>query len=143
MSIRRLSQGPVHPIVLVSCGWNKPGGRLLEKYRNELWHRVDQVFDSWEHLHWYGIYSQAQEQFLAVYGDRAKVCLRIVAEDIACQARVNEVAHVFVCKSGHHRSVAFIELLLEALRDRTHSLIRMWHLDNRRAEYNYIFSINE
>ena len=132
----RLTQEPVNPILLISCGWNKPEGKLLERYRKQLWHRVDWVFDSWDHLNWYGTNSQAQDQFLALYGNRATRCLWSVARDIATQASIHEVAHVFVCKSGHHRSVAFVELLRKALRDHTQSPIVIWHLDNRHAEQN-------
>ena len=49
--VRRLTQEPVHPII--SCGWDKAGGRLLERYR-ELCHRIDLVFDIGEHLDWHG-----------------------------------------------------------------------------------------
>ena len=137
LPMHRLTQEPVHPIILISCGWNKQGGQLLESFREKLWHRVDEVFDSWDHLNWYGTDPRAQSQFLKLYGNRAKLCLEIVTQDIASQARIDKFAHVFVCKSGHHRSVAFVELLREELHGCTQSPIFIWHLDNRHAEKNF------
>ena len=64
LPMHRLTQEPVHPIILISCGWNKQGGQLLESFREKLWHRVDEVFDSWDHLNWYGTDPRAQSQFL-------------------------------------------------------------------------------
>ena len=137
LPMHSLTQELVHPIILISCGWNKYGGECLEKYEEKLWHRVDKVFNSYEHLDRWGIHSKAQDQFLRLYGNLAEQCLQRVSGDIAIQAGKHEFAHVFVCKSGHHRSVAFVELLRNELQKITKSPIVIRHLDIESSRHNF------
>ena len=46
-----------------------------------------------------------------------------------------DMAHIFLCRSGHHRSVAFVELLYMFLRDRhPKAYVLTWHLDHVSSE---------
>ena len=61
-----------HTVVLISAGWNKQGGDWIQDEMpdvdfNRFWHRIDWIFDSQEHLDWFGTESRAQEQFLRLF----------------------------------------------------------------------------
>ena len=126
-----------HRIVIITLGWNGDGAEYLKTRFpavdwSKLWHRADLVFRDREHLDYYGTDPRAQTQFRTLYPWHADLltalgtkCLRI--------AHRQDCAHFIVCKSGHHRSVCFAELLVAWLfqRDRMAKII-VWHLDHGR-----------
>ena len=63
--------GP-HGVCLVSCGWNKDGAPYLTEWMphgewEEIWHRIDLLFDASEHLDAWGTATIAQNQFRRLY----------------------------------------------------------------------------
>ena len=132
--------GP-HGVCLVSCGWNKDGGRRLTEWMprvewREIWHRIDLLFDASEHLDAWGTATIAQNQVMRVY-TWCTECFKWLEPYILRQTYVDDTAHVFLCKSGHHRSVAFVELLAQDL-EAKHSGLRIWrwHLDHHRQHWD-------
>ena len=88
----------------------------------EIWHRIDLVFDASEHLDAWGTATAAQNQFMRVYPWCIE-CFEWLEPYILRETEVDDTAHVFLCKSGHHRSVAFVELLAQNLQAK-HSGLR-------------------
>ena len=128
-----------HPVVLVSLGWKKEGAKFLKEHFpavdwTVLWHRIDLVFDAQEHLDWYGTDSRAQEQFKQIYPNYEDH-LRFMAEQCLEGSRREDLAHFLICKSGHHRSVCFVELLRKLLNTIAPELrVVVWHLDHTQRE---------
>ena len=65
------SHGP-HGVCLVSGGWNKDGAPYLTEWMphgewEEIWHRIDLLFDASEHLDAWGTATTAPKQFMGVY----------------------------------------------------------------------------
>ena len=134
------SHGP-HGVCLVSGGWNKDGAPYLTEWMphgewEEIWHRIDLLFDASEHLDAWGTATTAQNQFMRVYPWCIE-CFEWLEPYILRQTYVDDTAHVFLCKSGHHRSVAFVELLAQYLQAK-HSGLRIWrwHLDHHRQHWD-------
>ncbi len=152
--------GP-HLVVLISLGvarkcWGRLGSgisRLREDFAPEanfeaLWHRVDRIFDSVEHLDQRGTHLQAQEQFKRLYPEY-RLYLDPVIADIEAGTFEMDRAHFFVCRAGHHRSVALLEIAAQELRERHPDIqIETFHLDNDRIppefpeeEYERLYEI--
>ena len=57
--------------------------------------------------------------------------MRQILEDIHEQ----DMAHFYPCKRGHHRSVAWVEILAARLRDMCPDInfVHVWHLDHTMA----------
>jgi len=130
-------------VVLISLGvarkcWSKRGSgirRLCEDFASganfeALWHRVDLIFDSVDHLDQRGTDLRAQEQFKRLYPDYEWYLDAILA-DIEAGTLEMDKAHFFVCRAGHHRSVALLEIAAQKLRERHPDIqIETLHLDN-------------
>ena len=117
-------------VVLVSAGITKAGGHWL---RHEFpfldssgyWHRIDRIFDHVERLKRYGTTLEAQNQFKECYPGYVRY-LRWATDHLFH-------FNCFICLSGHHRSVAFVELLRQWLLSHFPGLrVVVWHLDHHR-----------
>ena len=124
-----------HGVALISAGWKNNGGNFLKDWMpsvkwNELWHRVDLVFNAREHLDWRGTDTRAHAQFARLYPDFEQYFAALEPYIVQCTFDA-ATAHTFICKSGHHRSVCFVELLGLWLAKRHPRLwIWKWHLDH-------------
>ena len=133
-------------IILVSAGWNKEGGAYIQDWMlsvdfAQLWHRVDLVFDDREHLDWYGTDTRAQSQFKRLYPHHKKYFRALEPYILRCTFKA-ATAHMFLCKSGHHRSPAFVELLGADLEERHPGvLVRKWHLDHNRRAFGKVWNL--
>ena len=137
--------GP-YGIILVSAGWNKEGGAYLKDWMpsvdfTQLWHRVDLVFNDHEHLDWYGTDTRAHSQFKRLYPHYEEYFRALEPYILRCTF-VADMAHIFICKSGHHRSVAFVELFATCLAERHPGmLVRKWHLDHNRPAVGKVWNL--
>ena len=99
-----------------------------------LWHRVDRVFDHTEHLSFWGTHHLAQEQLKRLYPEWEQY-VKVMVEEVRCCSHIDDHAHYLICKSGHHRSVAFLEILAHRLWTLWPSCrLTVWHLDHTRRE---------
>ena len=99
---------------------------------SKIWHRIDRVYDSVEHLCECGTEPVAQNHFRRLYPDHLQQ-IEVLGHNFLQEAKQVDKMHIFVCKSGHHRSVAFVEILREwLLRMRPYLVVEVWHLDHRR-----------
>ena len=134
---------PVHRIVLVSLGWNHRGGAYLRESFPDidwevLWHRIDFVFNAKEHLDYWGVDERAKIQFKGVYPNWEEH-VKFMAEQCLSGARCEDRAHFIVCKSGHHRSQVFLQLLYRELKREWPALsVVIWHLDHTRNEGRHV-----
>ena len=126
-----------HLVCLVSAGWNREGGRYLTQWMpfakwETLWHRIDLLFNASEHLNDWGTATAAQDQFDQLYPWHTE-CFEWLEPYVLQETFVAPTAHSFICKSGHHRSVAFVEKFTKYLRAK-HPGVRIWvwHLDHTR-----------
>ena len=134
-------QGPPHGphfVCLVSGGMKKHAGYMLEDWMpdapwDQLWHRLDDVFIASDRLIAWGTATRAQTQFQQVYPWYSK-CFELLEPYILRNTFVDDTAHVFMCRSGHHRSVAFVELLAQYLKRRYNGIqVWIWHIDHHKT----------
>ena len=97
-----------------------------------LWHRIDLIFNASDHLNDWGTATAAQDQFEELY-PWCNECFEWLEPYVLQETFVAPTAHSFICKSGHHRSVAFVEKFTKYLRAK-HPGVRIWiwHLDHTR-----------
>ena len=132
-AVREPPAAPLSRVVLVSFGLESAGKRELVRIWGKaikaLWHRVDLVFDRTTHLSRCGTKPLAQDEFRRIYPHHVDY-LEEVAAGCLAGARESDYAHFFACRHGHHRSVAFVELLRGRLCEKHHGLVVVvWHLD--------------
>ena len=116
--------------MLVSVGFTKAGGHWLRREfpfldSSGYWHRIDRIFDHVVRLKRYGTTWQAQKQFKECYPGYVRYL----------RWAIDHLFHFncFICKSGHHRSVAFVEVLRQWLLSHFPGLkVVVWHLDHHR-----------
>ena len=111
-------------VLLISAGYLEAGTRWLvdffsngdpseqEQDRHEnLWHRLDVVYNSKGHLCKRGTHPRAQQECERVFGKRFHNAIEMTMYLVKwyALAGVTTIAHVILCAHGHHRSVAHVE----------------------------------
>ena len=124
-----------YSVTLVSAGWSKEGWKYIENWMpnvdfKQLAHRVVLVFDSTDHLNWWGTDPNAQKQFMKLYPDCKQYFVALEPYIRKCTFKSN-IAHMCICVSGHHRSPCFVELFARWLTEKHPQMrINKWHLDH-------------
>ena len=135
------SRGQEPRIVLISLGWNGQSCEYIKfrfpslfvQIEEMLWHRIDLLCDSHEHLCKFGTEEDAQAQFKRLHARYDDYVESLEREIRAGLEQESDVAHFLVCRSGHHRSVALLEILYQSLREELPDTeIITWHLDHFR-----------
>ena len=135
-----------YSVTLVSAGWNQEGCIFLTDWMpfvdfTQLAHRVDLVFDATEHLKWWGTDPEAQKQFMDLYPACEQYFVALEPYIRECTFK-SDIAHMFICKSGHHRSPCFVELFARWLTEKHPQMrINKWHLDHTRRRCGRVWNL--
>jgi hypothetical protein len=128
------------------------GENVVTGMERTLIHRLDFVLTSHTHLRRRGNHNEAQQELLDIYrnviSDLCYQALNIAlkglnsALNMAWTGRISTRSDdkgymlIFACASGHHRSVAFVEILRRILYHHVPtSRVYVWHLDHTRANF--------
>jgi hypothetical protein len=120
---------------LITAGKNKTGCRRLRvtfpSINDSLfWHEVDRIYNKFAHLSARGTTSRAQEELKRIYPwymQAVNYSIELVLEGLP----FGHLAHIIVCASGHHRSVAHAEIIRQELNLRYPNLnVLVMHLDH-------------
>ena len=134
-----IGEPPHGRCVFLTCGWAELGGRWLRDSfpfvrAERLWHRMDLIFNKNEHLCARGTSRAAQDHLAQLYPDSLPDAVKCAIELALAGLPHGKLAHVFVCKHGHHRSVAFAELVARQLRNLYPDIVvQLYHLDHRES----------
>ena len=124
-----------HCVTLLTFGVWEPGGDFVLDFfadhdHRAMWHRMDYCFSSTTHLRRRGTHEEAQEQLLELYPSAERLIDRAI-EDCLHLMQYGNIAHCFTCRHGHHRSVAFAELVAKRMRHQHPDIqVNVVHLDH-------------
>ena len=129
-------------VLLVTAGYDEPGSTWLAQtfggwptqYHERTWHRVDKVYTLRGQLRARGTELRAQTQLKQLHG---KIASDAIAKHLlliqmgAKRFGDSILAHVVMCRHGHHRSVAHVEIVKEQVQHHFPNIqVHVLHLDH-------------
>ena len=129
-------------ILLVTAGYEEQGSTWLAEnfggcsaeQRNRICHRVDKIYTHRGQLHVRGTDCRAQTQLKQLHGKIASDAIAkhlLLVQMGAKRFGDSTLAHVVMCRHGHHRSVAHVEIVKQQIHLHFPSIkVHVLHLDH-------------